>query len=394
MTEFMHYLERYWHRLETLWVILILTILGLGLLILDINELVPGDLKSFSDYLYPLSLLGIPVSMYWWFSHSVTKTPLDKIGFLVSIKSECIQESIAIKRDFGNEIVKLLRDTPIHVIQLSLPYVNKVIDYESALKYSNKCRAHFHIYGDIRKRRIKNKEVYALRLEGMVRHAPTSLDNQRGLSKEMKEILPLNIDLPLEDDLRGFEFTSAWMAESTKYVIATAAMLSGDNDLAIHLLEELNSSKKLLERKLKKSPATGVRTLLMKLPERLAKAYLLASQAQHLKWRETRDISDLKQGWNHIQKCNNLIKNSLNFYVYEAIWRFVSQRDLSGSLKSIMSCVALNISDPTWRYSAAFLESYRGNEGKALQFYETAIDFGVRSELFLRLKNLFHGYCL
>lgn len=387
MSNYISFIERWWHRFEVFWLLLIIVFFSLFFIGLYINGFVSSDIKNSILYVYVTALVSSLVSIYWWLSHRIQKCPLDRIGFLVSVRSESVQESIAIKRDFGEEITKLLKNTLIHVMQLNPPYVNKIISNETALKYANKCRAHFHIYGDVRKRRLNNKEVYAIRLDGMIRHAPTTGDNQRGLSKEMGEVLPLKINLHLENDLSGFEFTSVWMAESTKYVIATAAMLSGDYDIAIHLLEELDSSKKQLEKRLRKAPVDGIKMLLKKLPERLASAYLFSSRAQHLKWRETRNLSDLDAGWDRIKKYNNLIKNTRDYHLYCAIWLFVSKRDISGSINSIMSCVAQHISDPTWRYSAAFLEAYRGNEDKALRYYEGAIDFGVDPGLFFEVEE-------
>lgn len=385
--DFILFLERRWHRFEVLWALLIATALSLTFVILDAVGVISGELKTYSPYFYLGPIATSLISIYWWQTHRIPRNLPEKIGFLISLKTEDVRESIAIRRDFGHEVTSLLSSHPIHVMQLGPPHVDRIKDRNTAFEYSNKCLAHFHIFGDVRKRRIEGKEVYALRLEGMIRHAPTTADNQSGLSQEMTEVLPLRVNLPLENDLGGFEFTSVWMAESAKFVIATAALLSNDPFLAIQLLEELNASKKLLEKKLKKSPAGGIKRVLKKLPTRLASAYQMASRVQFTKWRETRDLSDLQLSWEHIQKYNAFEKNTQIFFTVQAIWLFVSKRDISGALKSILTCVTKNIADPTWRFSAAFLEAYRGNEGKALEYYKTAIEFGGKHDLFFEIEE-------
>lgn len=387
MSELLFLAERYWHRFETFFLLLFAVLVGVVIFTLNLAGVLTTDIKNFTWYSYGMVLLASVAAVYWRYTHRLPECSRNKVGFLVSIRSEYAQEGRVIKRDFGQEISTRLKETPIQVMQLMSPHVERVIDAGSALKYSNKCRAHFHIYGDVRKRRVKNKEVYALRLEGMVRHAPTSEAIRRNLSNEMTEVLPLKVNLSLEDDLTGFEFTSVWMAESAKYVIATAAMLSEDYGLAIDLLEDLYASRRLLEKKLKSAPAAGWKKLLKKLPERLAHAHFLASRAQHMKWRETHALPDLQLGWSHMRRSNDLAKNPQSFNLYQAIWLFVSTRDVTGSLKSIMACVSQNIADPTWRYSAGFLEAYRGNEEKALQHYDAAMSFEAKPDLFFEIEE-------
>jgi len=387
MNELFFLIERYWHRFETFFLLLSAVLAGVVIFALNLAGVLSADIKNFTWYFYGAGLLASVASAYWWYTHRLPECSRDKVGFLVSIRSEHAQESMAIKRDFGQEIATRLKETPIQVMQLMSPHVERVVGYDSALKYSNKCRAHFHVYGDVRKRRVKNKEVYALRLEGMARHAPTSEAIRRNLSNEMTEVLPLKVNLPLEDDLTGFEFTSVWMAESAKYVIATAAMMSNDYGLAIDLLEDLYASRRLLEKKLKSAPAAGWKTLLKKLPERLAHAHFLAARAQHMKWRETHSLPDLQSGWGHMRRSNDLAKSPQSYNLYQAIWLFVSTRDVAGSLKSIMACVSQNIADPTWRYSAGFLEAYRGNEEKALQHYDAAMSFEAKTDLFFEIEE-------
>jgi len=387
MMDLFSLLERYWNRFETVFLLLALALVSVVLFALGLAGFWGADFNNFRWYFLGAGLLAAVASAYWWYTHRLPQCPTDKVGFLVSIRSEHAHESMVIKRDFGQEIATRLKQAPIQVMQLMSPHVERVVDHDSAFKYSNKCRAHFHIFGDVRKRRVKNKEVYALRLDGMVRHAPASDKVRRDLSHEMTEVLPLNRNLPLEDDLAGFEFTSVWMAESAKYVIATAAMLSNDYSLAIDLLESLYASRRALEQRLNSAPAAGWKKLLKKLPERLAHAHFLAARADHAKWRETHVLSDLQSGWEHTKRSHALARNSKNYNLYQGIWLFVSRRDVAGALKSIMACVSQNIADPTWRYSAAFLEAYCGNEEKALQHYDAAISFETNAGLVFEIEE-------
>jgi len=72
----------------------------------------------------------------------------------------------------------------------------------------------------------------------------------------------------------------------------------------------------------------------------------------------------------YLERWNAVSPNEYRYHLGKAIWHFARHRDLASALSEINKC--RGSSDATWRYSAAFLESYRGDLTTASRIYEKA----------------------
>ena len=320
-------------------------------------------------------IVSIAITIIFWWCQQPPIVKKGNVGIIIAIRSEDEKTKGRISKDFVATCKKLLEQShahqPFQLIELNECLSNLAADNTSANKLRLRCKGHLLIFGDTVQRKECGKNLYVLRLQGIVCHTPISANDQSALAQEMDSVLPLKNAILEENELSGFEITSVQLAEATKYVIATAALLSCDFNFAITLLEEIQQSKGMLR---KHSNVKAIRKLIELVPIRLAVAYKFASFDFFTRWERFRDENDLQKsiGW-AIKYDKIKPTDNLHVLLMQAIGHFVFSRDIDAAMRYINRCKARYIADPAWKYSAAFLEAYRSNLDNAKQFYDAAI---------------------
>lgn len=372
-----------WHKPYTAIVIFLLGLVGTFYIWPEIESRTVSISQVVASFVVGLSFLG-----FWIYTHRVPKIKLGNVGFTIAITGETENERAVVSSDFvsaSKEVLEgLEQNPPLQIIELSRHHAEKIIDVETAQKYREKSGSHFLLFGTAKRRPVKGKDHYVLKLRGLVTHAPIPIEKSKLLAQEMDKVLPLEFRVACEDSLDGFEANSLWFAESAKFIIASAALLSGDFLLAKRLLENLKQSAGRLN-KHKKKP--GIKALFSLLPKRLANTYFALSQQHHYLWRETRDSLHLDKMKNYVDRFNEYEPGTAHYHVSTAIWLFVRKRDVEGARKEMSKCVAKNVSDPTWRLNVAFLYAYSGDMKKAVEQYDTAFRLGRTPEISFELEE-------
>ena len=122
------------------------------------------------------------------------------------------------------------------------------------------------------------------------------------------------------------------------------------------------------------SNVKAIRKLIDLVPIRLADAYRFASLVSFSRWESSRERNDLQDSIDWIVKYDKIKPaDNLQISLMKAIGHFVFSRDIDAAMKCINPCKSKYISDPSWKYSAAFLEAYRNNLDNAKLFYDAAI---------------------
>jgi len=258
---------------------------------------------------------------------------------------------------------------PLQVVEIPPYYAAQIIDVPSARRCLRKCRGHFLVFGAASTRKIANRDFYVLKLRGVVVHTVVREQTSKDLSREMDAVLPQRVRIDCESDIDGFELTSRLFSHGAKFVIATAALLSRDFDLAERLLEDLQTKRKELK-SLKAIP--GVKALLNKLSDRLADAYLCQSRRMHLEWRLTRREDILDSMKEYAIKLKRLRPKTDASYLALAIWHFVRHRDIASAIREVRTCETLKLNSVDARYSLAFLHAYQGDLRRAEAEYLVA----------------------
>lgn len=323
----------------------------------------------------PLSIqirvvLGIVIgslgAILLWIYQQPPKAQKNKVGIIIAIRTENERTKGIISKDFVGLCKKELEasNDRFQIIELNDYHSSLAIDHDSADQLRARCNGNFLIYGDTVQRTERRKKVYALRLAGLVTHYVTDKDSQTQLSEEMTAILPLKKIIEEDNELSGFEITSLQLAEATKYIIATAALLSYDYHFAINLLEEIRSNKS----------NSNFKKLQGITHKRLGQAYKFASMVHFVRWENTRDTQELTTSVSWISKFDKLNPNSRDYLLVKAIEHFVIHRDIASAMKCINQCTSRFLTDSSWKYSAAFLEAYRNDLDEAKEYYDSALN--------------------
>ena len=353
----------------------ILPVVFLGVLLFSVYFTLPEGISVSIQTRGTAGLMfSIAITAILWRFQQPPTVNNGHVGIIIAVRSEDNQIKVRISKDFVATCREILGASrahqPFQIIELNEHFSELAIDNASANELRMRCKGHFLIFGDTVQRKERGKNLYILKLQGIVCHAPISDNDQSALAQEMDSVLPLRTAIPEENELSGFEITSLQLAEATKYVIATAALLSRDYVFAIALLEELQHTKEKLNIN---SNVKAIRKLIDLIPVRLADAYRFASIDSFARWEKTRSSSDLQNSINWVVKYDKIKPNdNLHILLMRAIGHFIFSRDIEAAMKCISRCRAKYIADPSWKYSAAFLEAYRNNLDKAKQLYDAA----------------------
>ena len=320
-------------------------------------------------------IVAVVMTAIFWRYQQPPTVKKGHVGIITAIKSEDEKTKGRISKDFVATCKKLLEESranqPFQLIELNDYFSEMATDNTSADALRMRCRGAFLLFGDTVQRQERGKKLYVLRLQGLVCHAPISANNQSILAQEMFAVLPLKKSILEENELSGFEITTIQLAEATKYIIATSALLSHDFELAIALLEELQQAKKRLKKNVN---VKALKKLIELIPRRLADAYRFASLVHFSRWEASRDENELINSINWRVKYNLLVPaDNLELLLIRAIEKFVFNRDIVAAINYIDQCKSKSITNTSWKYSAAFLEAYRNNLDKAKQLYDAAI---------------------
>ena len=365
---------KYWYRPETLVVLLVVALLA-SLYFVTRVKLADVSILEWSVISAALAVVGL----VWYWTIRLPTTRKGKIGVVVAITAESEEERRQLQNDFVVNLRRALESSndilKFHFMELSSHRAASILDEETAKTYVRKCRAHFLIFGDVRVRTINGKEFHALRLRELVVHKQISTELSKTFGREMASIFPEQIAVSRENDLLGLQITSDWLSEAAKYFIAVAALMSGDFDLSQRLFENLRASKRLAElAKIQK--IDGVLTLRRLVPGRLADVYGIRSRLEHVLWRQTRAYEHLAAMYDFLTKMHRLRPENYIFNLGTALWQFVGEHDVEKALRTLYEC--RGSSDATWRYSAAFLEAYRGDLEQATRLYNKAFTRSVQ----------------
>ena len=131
-------------------------------------------------------------------------------------------------------------DLPFDILVLKNHQSEKVEAVENARKVLKKTKAHFCIWGSIKKRKnISKGERYLFLLRGIVIHKPIQEVQKILLLKEFNTLLPNSFAFEESLQFEAFEFRSNQVFTALNYITGRAALLSGDFKIAIQLHEPL-----------------------------------------------------------------------------------------------------------------------------------------------------------
>ncbi|MGZ0019872.1 tetratricopeptide repeat protein [Nitrosomonas sp. wSCUT-2] len=373
------FLEEYWHKKIGLISTEIFSICAVFFLLISAN----------AEFIWWISIpvISFVVWFIWFYTTKPPVVPKNKIGFLVCITCSDEKELKAITEDFIIPLRQLIKTgisgNSFHFIEIPQRLANQVIDVDSALEMRIRCKAHFMIYGRVRRKFINKQENHIIELEGAVAHQPVSDEVRENLTAEFSELLPRNVHIPTENDLFAFQFTSEWAEIVARYIIGVASAYSGDISYAERLFQDVQ-----LGLKSKDQNFPIYRKLKERIPYRLAELYEAMASTCFSKWSETRDPDYLTEVDEWLDKIDEVIKDSKSVLFLRAITTFLTTRSVEEAIAMLRRVNESN--NQIWQCNMAFLYAYKGDLKKAIQHYRYADRCDHQQEKLFQIEDFIH----
>jgi hypothetical protein len=303
--------------------------------------------------------------IFWFFNKYVLpRNKKNKVGIVIAIYSENEIERQKLKSDFLSKLFEDFRNEGIiefsNIIPLKNHFSKLIKDSNNQRqhieKINKKIKAHFFVWGDIRKRSDGNEgDKYFMNFEGLVVHKPISLSLSQKISKEFSKVLPREVNFFENRSFKWFGLTEKLVSLATKYVIGIAAFVSQDPILALKLHSRLKEQFAALS-----TLPPHYADIKNRIPLFISDEALWISKWHYINKR----FDDSKKFINQ-----SLIENSNNYaaWLFKAIIDFKIDGNITESFKSLKKAERYANGNTEWLYSKAFLFFWNGDYKNALK---------------------------
>ncbi len=117
----------------------------------------------------------------------------------MAIRSETEDEFRRIRNDFiaglDEGLARSQAGSPFHVLEIPPHLTPTVNDKNAATDFLKQSKSHLLIWGAIKKRTKGGKDVYSLKLDSIVIHAPIPDKQSQALSQEMRVSIPQKTEI-------------------------------------------------------------------------------------------------------------------------------------------------------------------------------------------------------
>lgn len=328
---------------------------------------------------------------HWLVKNRYPKAPRNKLGFAVAIYTDGSIRREQITHDFIRTLEELLGNTELDpgfvLVDIPSNLAEQIKTLADATRVMEKTRCGFVIYGRARLRNRKKKPTYVLDLHSAVGHATIPNEISQRLSKEMAELLPARRFISSDNDLAGFEINAASINVAVQYIIATAALVSGESEYARRLFKQVQQQLSKIRGEIPPTIRQSLKMMRLRIPPNLAASHVFDAMELHHKWRKSRDNSILDMAKHHLDQVEQIQPNFYDAWLMRTIYWFSKGRDLKAARAEVNKCRTAGIKDPTWRLSDAFLLAYSGKLIEALRVYRVAAKLGVTSSTWLEVEE-------
>lgn len=300
-------------------------------------------------------------------SFYVPKNKRNRIGIVIALRTENEEDRERLRNDLVSELEFRLNgigsDAKFKLVEFPTKLANKIKDIATARKYLALAKGHFILFGNASsKRKIGGKESYLFRLHGVVRHAPVDKLFQEHFSKEFGKLLPSRLSFPEDEEMIGFEIAQRWIGYVVNYIIAIAALVSGDLILAEQLLYQLEKELSTIS---DPTPIPVITELRGIIPNRIADLMVFFCTIHYNAFVKTRDTEHIFKMEPFLKKINELDPGNYSGRMYRAMFYFFND-EIKKAILEFKDIKSIGIA---WRYSLGFLLAYEGDIDGALQNY-------------------------
>jgi len=359
--------QRQWHRPIGL-LSIIIALLVLETYLLNTAK-APFNIFAFS-YIGTILIL----ILLWYYTNRPPRTQKGKVGFVVCIQCSDEQEEKVVREDFIRTLRGVLKAGQVgrtfHFIEIPKHVSESINDIDDAYSLMSKTRSHFLIFGRVRRRKLDGKEYHIIDLDGVVSHKPIPKETSAKLSKEFAELLPRRLQIPKENDLLSFKFTSDWTECVAKYIIGIASFCSSDIDYAERLYTDVHQ---------KLESFSGDFPVFAKLRERLPKRFyeihISRAKASLKQWRETKEKQAITQLALNLNKIPDEYSKNYEVLLLRSVEAFLNGRRIEEAIGYVKKCKQFD--DPIWHFNLAFLKAYKDDLKASIREYRKCADYDI-----------------
>lgn len=225
------------------WYGLLCAVILVWVVALSIYDFIPTGEVPFPFYAIGIFAISLTIFIFWaFYVWYYPKRSRNRLGVAVAVQVEELEDYKFFKKDFLTPFKSKISDLnlPFDVLVLKNHQSEKVETTEDARSILKKTRAHFCIWGSIKKRKnAPAGEKYLFSLRGIVIHKPIQEVQKVLLRKEFDALLPNTMIFEEHLQFEVFEFRANQAVAALDYITGRAALLSGDFNTAIRLHESL-----------------------------------------------------------------------------------------------------------------------------------------------------------
>lgn len=312
-----------------------------------------------------LLLIYIFTILFWFYSNRYPKTKKRKFGFVVSIYCDDFETDKKFRADFIQNLKTQICDGSTGkyfcFIEINNHHAKTISGKEEARIILDKTKAHFIIYGTVKKRNT----THYFDLNSMVTHKPIPIFVSKELSNEMSELLPRKIKIEDDTFLENFEFTSKWAEIASKYLIGNVKLLSGDIEPAFDLYSEVLSISNSYQGQV-------IDSINLKSKNNIVLILDIKISGLYEKWVETHEISLFENIQLLIEEYKKFGIQNHQIETIQAIALVLLFQDIEKAIE-ILSKFPKHNRNATWLLNKAFLLASKGNLTAAYKEYKRAL---------------------
>lgn len=322
---------------------------------------------------------------YWIKRLWPPQPPRGKVGFGLAIMVEDEPQRKKLAADFIYCLRSQLAEVPVSpsfaLVEAPQYIAARVQTTEAAKKLIGSMKCRILIYGRTRVRSINRVETNVLELRIVVAHKGIAQQVSDVFAKEIAELfLPPKLQTPTDNDVFIFEITAQWVNFATQYFIAAASFLSREYQYAVSVLENLETQLKSSTINLNQ-----IAELKRRVPAGLARIHIAQARILYQNWRKNREATHLVKMKSHLDEVKKRIPDDYALLLLKAIHAFVIEKNLRRASDAINRCK--QVKEPTWRYSKAFLDAYKGKMNDAERTYRAAFKLEGQAETYLEVEE-------
>lgn len=327
----------------------------------------------------------------WWKRNRYPSFRKGSHGVVIAIKAESSAIALQIDNDFISSLKSYADSTAreeakLQIIKLPTHHAEKIDSHEAAEKVIRKCKAKLLLWGVAKNRNIDGRENTILELNVIVLHGQIVSTLSDAFRAEIQELLPGRLLVSKENNLIEMEWNAIGVQLAANYIVATACFLSDERKSALPLLKAFLERLKGYE---VGSLPEGLRSHILLLKKKvnlaIATIYMNWAVEKQLKWRKTRDNSDLQACFDFLMKSEAIVPNQYRVAALGAIYYFVVENDIRKA-RNILEKWS-GSSDASWAFSLAFLHAFEGNLSRASHYYKIAFRRTTNSSVMLEVEE-------